>query len=246
MVKTKKIINFLLDLFFPKKCLGCGEKNTYICQACLEKIDIAKNNQCPFCDRPIPESLICQPCQKNYYLTRLIWSTHYYNPLIQKLIKFFKYHYIKELSRPLSKLLIKNISNISNISSISNIIIVPIPLHKRKLRERGFNQAELLAKEVAEYFSLPLETEILTRKKYTPQQAKTKDHRKRKEMLKNAFEISPEFVKKCVSENQNLLKDKIIILVDDVFTSGATLSEAAKVLKQGGAKEVWGLVVAKG
>jgi ComF family protein len=245
MLKILKI--FLLDLFFPKKCLGCGRNGIYICENCLNKIEIARNNQCPFCDRPVPESLICQPCQKNYYLSRLIWAVHYYNPLVQKLIKIFKYHCVKDLAHPLAQLLIKSLENNLELE-IRNLgfLIVPIPLHKRKLRERDFNQAELLAQEVAEYFSLPLETKILARKKYTPQQAKTKNHRKRKEMLKNAFEISPEFVKKCVSENQNLLRDKIVILVDDVFTAGATLSEAAKVLKQGGAKEVWGLVVAKG
>jgi ComF family protein len=123
---------------------------------------------------------------------------------------------------------------------------VPVPLHKRKLRERGFNQAELLAKEVAEYFSLSLETKALIRKKYTPPQVRTKNHKARRESLKNAFEISSIFTKKCISENTNFLKEKIIILIDDVTTTGATLFEAAKVLKRAGAKEVWGLVVAKG
>jgi len=244
----KKSLKFILDLFFPKKCLGCGKAETYICDSCVDKIEISQNNQCPFCDRPIPDTQICQPCQKNYYLSRLIWAVHYYNPLIQKLIKIFKYHYIKELAKPLAKLLIKRLGSISPISTIStnSTIIIPIPLHKRKLRERDFNQTELLAKEIAEHFYLPLETNILKRKKYTPQQAKTKSQKKRKETLENAFEINKEFIKKCVAENQNLLRDKIIILVDDVFTSGATLSEAAKVLKRVGAKEVWGLVIAKG
>src|SRR4030042_5864117 len=113
MLKILK--KFILDLFFPKKCLGCGKNGTYICQSCLDKIEIVQNNQCPFCDRPIPATLICRPCQKNYYLSRLIWTANYYNPLIQKLIKIFKYHYIKELAKPLAKLLIKRLGSISPI-----------------------------------------------------------------------------------------------------------------------------------
>ena len=125
-------------------------------------------------------------------------------------------------------------------------MVVAVPLHKQRIRERDFNQAELLAKEVAEYFSLPLNANVLIRKKYTPPQAKTKNHKARRKSLENTFEISPEFTKRCVAENKNLLKEKTIVLVDDVFTSGATLSEAAKVLKQAGAKKIWGLTVAKG
>ncbi len=241
----KTLIKFILDLFFPKKCLSCGKDGVYICKNCLDKIEIAQNNKCPFCDRPIPNSLICQNCQKFHHLNRLFWAVPYYNPLIKELIRIFKYHYVRELAKPLSKLLIKSLGTISTISTNSTIVI-PIPLHKRKLRERGFNQAELLAKEIAEYFSAPMENNVLKRTRFATPQAKIKNYKIRRENIKDIFEISPEFIKKCVSENQNLLKDKIIILVDDVSTTGATLSEAAKVLKRGGAKEVWGLVIAKG
>lgn len=238
--------NFILDLFFPKKCLGCGRAGIYICQSCLEKIEMSQNNTCPFCDRPIPNTFICQKCQKIHFLNRLIWAIPYHNPMIKELIRIFKYHYIKELSAPLGNLLIKSLKTFNFEFLTFNFLIVPIPLHNRKLCERDFNQAELLAKEVAEYFSLPLENKVLKRKKYTPQQARKKSDQERKEALKNAFEINPEFIKKCVNENENLLKDKIIVLVDDVTTTGATLSEAAKVLKRAGAREVWGLVIAKG
>jgi len=243
------IKNFLLDLFFPKKCLNCGKAGAYICNSCLNKIEIISNNKCPFCDRSVPDTLICEKCREKHFLDRLIWATPYSNPLIKELIRIFKYHYIKELAKPLTKLLIKsleNISSISNISNISNIVIVPIPLHERRLKERDFNQAELLAKEMAEHYSLPLETDALKRKRIVTPQAQIKDHETRKTNIKGIFEIDPKFTKKCLDKKQNLLKDKTIILVDDVITTGATLSEAAKVLKCAGAKEIWGLVVAKG
>ena len=241
MLKT--ISNFFLDLFFPKKCLGCNKKDVYICDSCLNKIEIVPNNKCPFCDRPVPDTLICEKCREKHFLDRLIWAVPYSNPLIKELIKIFKYHYIKELARPLAQLLL---TQCGSYDLPHNAIVMPIPLHERRLKERDFNQAELLAKEMAEHYSLPLETEALKRKRAVLPQAQIKDHKIRRKNIKNIFEISPEFNKKCVAENKNLLKDKTVILIDDVITTGATLSEAAKVLKRSGVKEIWGLVVAKG
>jgi len=243
------IRKFLLDLFFPKKCLSCGKAGTYLCDSCFNKIEIVQNNKCPFCDRPVPNSLICEGCAEKYFLDKLIWAAPYSNTLIKELIKAFKYHYIKELAKPLSHLLIKPLTQCVRLSLTHlthNTLVVPIPLHKQRLRERDFNQAELLAKEIAQYFSIPLETEVIKRTRFATPQVKIKDHKTRRANIKNIFEINPKFTKKCIAENKNLLKDKTIILIDDVFTTGATLSEAAKVLKQAGAKETWGLVVAKG
>jgi len=250
----KKIKNTILDILFPKKCFGCGKADIYLCQNCFEKIKITPHNFCPVCKRPIPDSLICIKCQKKINLNRLIWSVPYSNILVQTLIKKLKYDYVKELANPLSQLLINSLSlcvrfnlthNDHHSSLNTQYLFVPVPLHKRKLRERDFNQAELLAERVAKHFSIPLEN-ALVRKKYTLPQAKTKNHEIRKKSLKNAFEISKEFTKKCIDKNKNILKDKIVILVDDVFTTGTTMSEAAKVLRQAGAKEIWGLVIAKG
>lgn len=233
--------NFFLDLFFPKKCLGCGCPDTYLCRDCFSQLEISSNNNCFFCDGITWQGKVCLRCQKENYLDRIISATNYGNPLIRELIKSFKYHYVQELARPLSQLLIKSLEANSTISpelaeGDRSTIIVPVPLYKYRLHYRGFNQAELLAKEVADYFNLPIEHNILKRRVFTTPQAKIKDTEKRRANLKEIFEIDPE----C------LLNGKIVILVDDVTTTGATLTEAAKILKKSGAKEVWGLVVAKG
>lgn len=211
-----KIKNFLLDLFFPKKCLGCGKSDTYLCADCFRQI--------------------CLECQPEVYLGWIISATNYANPLIRNLIKSFKYQYIRELSEPLSRLLIKLLEqNFKFLASNSRFLIIPIPLHERKLRYRGFNQAELLAKEVANHFNLLIETHILKRIVHTDPQANIKNTDKRKNNLKNVFSVIP-----------GAVQGKSILLVDDVCTTGATLIEAAKVLKSNNAKEIWAITVAKG
>jgi len=112
---------------------------------------------------------------------------------------------------------------------------VPIPLYKIRHRTRGFNQAELLAKEIANYYNLPLEINLLKRIIPTEPQANIKDDEKRKTNIKEVFNVGPAAV-----------QGKNIILIDDVSTTGATLTEAGKILKNNGANKVWGLVVARG
>jgi len=232
-----KVKNFFLDLFFPKKCLGCSCPDTYLCRACFNKIQIIENNTCFFCGKITWKGKICFECAEKNGIDRIISALEYKNPLVRELIKNFKYRYIKELAKPLSELLIKS-SECLDFGFWNNLdfILVPIPLYGTRMRYRGFNQAELLAKEVADYFKLPLETNILKRKIPTTPQAKIKDTEKRRANLKEVFEIGPEAN----------ISGKIVILIDDVITTGATLAEAAKILKNNGAKEVWGLVVAKG
>ena len=116
------------------------------------------------------------------------------------------------------------------------ILVVPIPLHSAKLRKRGLNQSELLAKNFAGYFRLNMIADNLTRNKNTEPQIEMSNFKKRRENITGAFEVlRPEE-----------FKNKKIILVDDVSTSRSTLEEAAKVLKGAGAKSIWGMVVARG
>ncbi len=116
----------------------------------------------------------------------------------------------------------------------ANILLLPVPLHKRRQRWRGFNQAEIIARPLAEYFGLDLSLELLVRRRYTRPQAKL-EPAQRRQSIKNSF----------VCRRQNLA-GKVILLIDDVATTGATLAECARILKSAGAKKVCGLVVARG
>lgn len=229
---TSKIKKFLLDLFFPKNCLGCKQPDTYLCRDCFNKIPLAANNACFFCQEITGNGRICLNCKKEIYLDGVISATDYKNPLIRELIRAFKYHYVQELAGPLSQLMIRV------LEQNFQFLIIPIPLHRHRLRYRGFNQAELIAEKIAEHFNLQIATDVLKRKSPSTPQAKIKDTEKRKLNLKDVFEINSETVDK--------IKNKIILLIDDVITTGATLNEAAKILKQNSAKEVWAITIAKG
>ncbi len=167
---------------------------------------------------------------------------------------------IKELVNPLGQLLINTLKQAKIDPSF---ILIPIPLHRKRFLFRGFNQAELLARILGKELNLKVENEILKRKIFTLPQTELKDPEARKQNIKNAFSLVDAerskitlkslfcFQKSSLKSSINSLspKDKIknknIILIDDVLTTGATLQEAAKVLKKARARKIWALVLTK-
>ena len=219
--------------------MGCKQSDTYLCRDCFNKIPLAANVDCFFCKKVTGQGRVCLNCKKETYLDRVISATEYREPLTRELIKAFKYHFVTELGEPLSQLLIRIIeANFLLAGDKSRFLIVPVPLHKRRLKYRGFNQAEIIAQNISDHFQIPTNTEILLRKIAKAPQAKISDTEKRKLNISDVFALNPAFKEE--------LGDKTILLIDDVITTGATLCEAAKVLKQNSAKEVWALTIAKG
>jgi ComF family protein len=157
----------------------------------------------------------------------------YSEPAVRDLIHALKYAGMRYLAQDLAGYIVSYIRAVK-IELPPASILVPIPLHRRKLRERGFNQAELLAEELAASFRAPARTDILSRIKYATPQSKIK---RREERLKNAAGL--------YAVKNSLPEKTTVILVDDVSTTGATLEEAAHVLKAAGAKQVWAFTVAR-
>lgn len=234
----RKIKNFFLDLFFPKLCLGCQKEGSYLCQDCLSLLEISKSQFC-LCKEPkrIPQAGKCPNCRSRK-LSGLFAALPYQNPLLQKLIKQLKYEpHLKELAKTLASLIITHFQILEKSPTEigKGKILVPLPLAKRKLRKRGFNQAEEIARELAKIWKIPLISDCLVKIKETLAQVDLSENQ-REENIKGAFLV----------KNKNKIRGKKILLVDDVYTSGATMEEAAKVLIEAGAKEVWGVVVARG
>lgn len=213
----------LIDLLFPIFCVGCGKEGYFICPDCLKEIPINLK------------------IQKIRYIHKLIITSTYTNPIIKKAIHEYKYNFVKELCIPLAELMIERLKAVITDDLIEKILLVPVPLHKRRLRERGFNQAELLAKQISKAIGIPINTNLLIRKHYSLPQVKIKDAQLRRKNIRKAFELNSKF-----QVSSFRFHDKIIILIDDVCTTGATLKECAKVLEQLKPNQIWALVLARG
>jgi ComF family protein len=223
---------FFLDLLFPIECIGCGEEGRWLCKDCLNKIKLLSEQYCPICKTRLTNGRVCELCSSESFLDGAVIAVSYDNELIDKAIHYLKYRGIKDLARSLGKLLIQILGKVDFWDV--DWVLVPVPLHNRRQRFRGFNQAELMAREVLSVLNLGI-SDNLYRSKHTHSQMKLK----REERLKNivdAFKIK-------MPED---LAGKKIILIDDVMTTGATLEECAKALKGAGVVEVWAVAVARG
>ncbi len=221
----------ILDLFFPKFCLFCKKEGVYFCNDCFQKIEIFSSPFCPYCQKRNPQGKICASCKK--FLDYFLSATNYKN--IEKIIKEYKYHLIKELSEPLAYLLLKFLKNNPQIEFLKNpqdFLITYIPSSSYKKRKRGFDPAEEIAKILAKLLKIDF-LKILEKKKHTQDQVKL-SFEKRKTNVKDAFKV--EFFP---------FKNKKVILIDDVATTLSTLEEGAKVLKKAGAQKIYGMSVAK-
>lgn len=233
----KEILESFVNLLFPPLCIICKEKNiNFLCNRCKAKINFIKNNFCARCGTPaegkITEGAICGKCktEKTYFV--ISRSVGVYSDTLKEIIHAFKYNKKKYLAKPLGNLLIEYLIENFNINNID--IVIPIPLHKKREDERGFNQSELLAKEISNKLKIQISNNILFRTKNTlPQFALSPEDRY--ENIKGAFEI----------RNGELIKDKNILVVDDICTTGATLKEASKTLAKAKPKGIYCLTLAR-
>lgn len=237
-----KVKPFLLDLFFPKFCLGCQKEGAYLCDDCRALLDIAEFNYC-LCDaKPLrlpPDSKLgkCQRC-RDKKLSGLYFALPYKEKILtKKLIYQFKYQpYLKDLAKTLASILVEHfvISGKNTDEIWGNGILIPVPLDKKKLKIRGYNQSEELAKELSKVLQIPMIPDNLVKIKSTKPQMELKKEEREKN-LENAFKI----------KNPEKISGKKIFLVDDVYTTGSTIEECAKILRDAGAKIVWGIALAR-
>ena len=213
----QQMLKFLADTIFPIRCVGCGAYDTYFCVSCLAEVKI-KNDA---------ELVGAIP---------VFSAANYSDKLIQKALKVFKYGLVRDMAGPLADVVRTYIDSIPVISSgllRGNPLLVPVPLHKKRLNWRGFNQSEILAEKFAGFYGFEVGN-VLVRNKNIKPQADIEDRENRMNNVSDSF---------ACSTNLNGMN---IVLVDDICTTGATLNECAKVLATNGAGKISALVIARG
>jgi competence protein ComFC len=225
-----KFITVLKDIFFPAQCLGCGSEGEFVCKECFKTLDCSGVFCCPICHIETRGGGYCVACKQSYIDRHVAIAFYKESELVGKILHAFKYQYIEDIKNILEKI----IKDFLDKYNVEVDIIIPVPLHKRRYVERGFNQSDIIAGIVGNMLDIPVEN-ILKRDRHTKQQAKLKRNQ-RLENLKDAF-----ILKKDV-----YVRGKKILLIDDVFTTGSTIQECAKVFKKAGVKEVVGFSVARG
>lgn len=226
-----KVLKTILDFIFPIQCISCKIPGNHLCDKCFSKIPLRDKKQCPICNKEQADNELCQSCQQQTCLDKIIICSDYENETLQKTIHAFKYSNVKDLDQILGKILI---NKYQQGNKLPEPIIIPTPLHRKRQLERGFNQCKLLAQVFANSFNLTVDNRIIFRQRNNAHQADL-NKKQREKNIKGCFKIK----NKAVIENKN------IILIDDVITTGATLNEQAKLLKQAGAKQIWAIVLAK-
>lgn len=224
----------LIDILFPKHCLGCGKYGQYICCRCLGNVDKTKP-VCIECERPAIDAVTHPRCIKRNSLNGsvAVWK---YEGVIRKALISLKYHFAFTVANDLAENTIEYLrQNFTILPKAA--ILVPVPLHAARKRWRGFNQSEEMGKLIALKMGWQYRPDLVLRIKKTSPQVNLPE-KDRLKNLQGIFAINP-FHHSLITDHRPL------IIFDDVWTTGTTLKEVGKVLKGAGAGEVWGLTIAR-
>ena len=227
----------ILDIIFPRYCVNCKKFGDYLCTDCFARLSFDTKNICLPCGKPSYNGITHPVCEGRYVVEGSFTGV-VFNSISKKLIYQFKYKpHLSSLSLFIGDLFYESLIQNEEFNKIIDLqlIFVPIPLSSAKLRKRGYNQAEILAKNLSKKLSFSI-VNCLERVKETKSQFELNKEERRKNMA-GAFRLKKEF--------KDYIKNKNILLVDDVLTTGATMSEAGKILKKSGAKKVWALAFAR-
>ena len=225
------ILNKILKTMFPEgySCICCGneifDKENGVCESCEKLLPYITGKICLHCGEPlISDGKYCKRCKGKKFIYDRAITVFEFNGSARNLVLGLKYNNQKYLAKPLGKFL----ESVFVKSNLYADIIIPVPLCEKRFKTRKYNQAELISNEFAKNVGIEIRNDILFRVKETPTQTKL-NFNERQQNLKDAFKV----------KNRKLIKDKTIILIDDVLTTGATVTECAKVLKSAGAKCVY-------
>ena len=228
-----------LDFVFPAECLECGnfsgdERVLMFCKSCWASIALLDGPVCPRCGTPFSSKFVlqhspnflCGDCRNLPPHFDRALSAAEYTGVLKQAIAQFKFHQKTALGKPLAHICFSQCSDIVDWKQYQHIL--PVPLHQKRIRQRGYNQSAILARQLARHTGLELQVGNLRRIRHTEAQWPIKERHKRRQNVRNAFSLKyPEKI-----------QERDIILIDDIFTTGATSDECARILKLAGAASV--------
>lgn len=226
----------LKDFLFPKLCLGCNALGSYICINCQQELDLVGKDICIYCERNSYMGFTHPGCKKKNGIDGL--TTFYlYNSFMQKMIKHIKYRLVTDVFNEFCQIIQPEVQKkLLFYKQLSiNGLLQPVPLYRTKLKSRGFNQALLIGKFFNTILELPI-IDYFQRVKNTVPQAGLKEKKDRYQNMRGAFK----------KKSKTNIKGKMVIIVDDVATTGFTVHEFTKTIKRSGADKVFVITLAKG
>ena len=235
-MQLKEAGNVILNILYPPRCMVCGRligENSGLCPDCTGKIPRISGKRCARCGKPVEEEEeLCGDCASKPHVCEEGFGAFRYDDVMRELISSFKYEGHREYAAPLGRLCYEEAWE--KLEAWKPDALIPVPLHRQRLLKRGFNQAELLAEELARRSGIPLRRDLLIRTGKTGA-LKLLGAKERSRETEHAFSLAG-----------NPAGMEKVILVDDIYTTGATVDSAARPLLAGGVGQVFFLTVCIG
>ena len=228
----RKLAHSGLDLLLPLHCVGCRREGELLCARCIESLQRLKQPYCDICAEPNVHGL-CQMCLEHPSEIDGIRAPYLFEGPLREAVHRLKYRGWRAAAPLLGRLLADFLDRNQFPAQPRGQALVPVPLHPRRLRSRGYNQSHLLAKEAGRLLDMPVRQDLAKRVKDSPPQVDARSREQRRANVAGSFLAKTE------------VAGMSILLVDDVATTGSTLSACAAALKEAGAARVWGVVLAR-
>ena len=225
----RDLLSALLDLLYPPHCVACGRGGAWLCASCIAKAPVLGPCLCRHCGRPMAKEGLCADCWRGQSLLAGVRSVAPHLLPFQEAVHALKYEGLRVLAEPLGEVM----AGYWRQQPLPVSVVVPVPLHKARLRQRGYNQSLLLARAFARRVGLQVQEDSLVRERNTRSQVGLSAD----ERWANVAEAF-----RCPAST---LSRESVLLIDDVLTTGATLETCAAALLQAGAKEVWALTLTR-
>jgi len=232
-----RLFTFCVGAVFPASCYGCGAADTYLCAECAGNVGALPQPQCPHCGTRLPFGQLPNACRATLRLSRFFCCSDYHNARVREMIHDFKYSRAFALAPALANSMHAWLTNdgYAPLFAEHTVLVVPVPSHPKRERERGFHPAAVLAREFAHQMNLAYVPDVLLKTRNNQQQVETKNAAERRENVKGVFALN----------KPELVRGRTVLIVDDVCTTGATLTECAKAIRTGNPKAIWALALAK-